>query len=166
MIARELFKEIMAAAPGPAAVVTAFDDRGRPNGLTLSAVCSVSMEPPLVLVCLDRGSNTLAAILESRSFTINYLADGRDALAMHFATKSAHKFEDLPWARPMSDVGGPVLTDDAAAYAACELSETVEGGDHVVVIGAVVDGSVATEHHALAYARRKFFSGRYLDAAV
>ncbi|MCG3754047.1 flavin reductase family protein [Amycolatopsis sp. Poz14] len=165
MIEAELFKAVMAAAPGPAAVVTAMSADGEPCGLTVSAVCSVSLDPPLALACLDRGSNTLAAVRDSRAFTINYLAGGREELAMSFATKSDRKFDRANWTRPGAGAGGPILADDAAAYAVCRLEEIVEAGDHVILVGAVVEGGVAEEHHALAYARRAFFTGAQPDGA-
>jgi flavin reductase (DIM6/NTAB) family NADH-FMN oxidoreductase RutF len=159
------FKAIMAAAPGPATVVTSRGTDGIPQGLTVSAVCSVSLDPPLVLACLDLGSNTLSAVRESGEFTINYLAHDCEAVALHFATKSAEKFADRTWAEPESGVGGPILSDHAAAYAACQVQEIVPAGDHVVVVGAVLEGAARDEFHALAYARRRFFTGQHLDVA-
>ncbi|WP_033294119.1 flavin reductase family protein [Amycolatopsis jejuensis] len=161
MIEPELFKAVMAAAPGPAAVVTAIGADGMPCGLTVSAVCSVSLDPPLALACLGRESNTLAAVLAGRAFTINYLAGGREELALHFATKSDRKFDRASWTAPAGGTGGPILGEDAAAYVVCRLEETVEAGDHVILVGAVTEGGVVEEQHALAYARRAFFTGRH-----
>src|ERR1700733_4420338 len=128
MIDGETFKAIMAAAPGPATVVTSRGADGIPQGLTVSAVCSVSLDPPLVLACLDLGSNTLRAVRESGEFTINYLAHDCEAVALHFATKSTEKFAGRPWAEPASGVGGPILREHAAAYAACRVQEMVGAG--------------------------------------
>lgn len=154
----ETFKAIMAAAPGPATVVTALGADGRPQGLTVSAVCAVSLDPPLALVCLDLGSNTLRAIQESRAFTINYLAHGREELALRFATKSETKFDEQAWTTPAAGLGGPVLSEATAAYAACRVEQIVAAGDHMILIGAVVEGAAVDEHTALAYARRRFFA--------
>ncbi|AHH17444.1 flavin reductase-like protein [Nocardia nova SH22a] len=158
MIDQQLFKKIMACAPGPATIVTATGADDRPQGLTVSAVCSVSMDPPLVLVCLDLGSNTLTAVRASNAFTVNYIADGREHVALDFAVKSDSKFDSHTWARPAGTVGGPILTDHCAAYAACRVEQIVAAGDHVIVVGRVVEGD-AGDRHALAYARRAFFTG-------
>lgn len=159
MIDETLFKGIMACAPGPATVVTSQGAAGDPQGLTVSAVCSVSLRPALALACLDLGSNTLRAVRESGAFTINYLAHGREDVALHFATKAADKFDGHVWSAPEGGVGGPVLVEDCAAFAACHVEQIVDAGDHVIVVGAVVEGAVRDEHHALAYARRRFFAG-------
>ncbi|MBF6245662.1 flavin reductase family protein [Nocardia elegans] len=158
MIDQQLFKKIMACAPGPATIVTAIGPDGRPQGLTVSAVCSVSLDPPLLLVCLDLGSNTLAAVRATDAFTVNYIADGREHVALDFAVKSETKFDSQPWTRPAGAIGGPILSDHCAAYAVCRVEQIVAAGDHVIVVGAVVEGD-AGERHALAYARRAFFAG-------
>jgi flavin reductase (DIM6/NTAB) family NADH-FMN oxidoreductase RutF len=166
MIDRATFKDVMATAPGPVAVVTATGADGKPRGLTMSAVCSVSLEPPLALACLDLRSNTLRAVRESDSFTINYLAHGCDDLARHFATKVEEKFDRCRWTAPPDGVGGPILNHDAAAYVVCRVRELVEAGDHVVVIGDVVGGSARDEAHAMAFARRQFFTGMQVQAEL
>ena len=158
MVSASLFKDIMAAAPGPVAVVTAFAADGSCQGLTASAVCAVSLQPPLLLVCLDHGSNTLAAIVETGSFTVNYLAQGQDAVALHFAGKSPTKFAGRRWGRADCGLGGPVLSGCLAAHAVCRIRRTLTAGDHVIVLGEVAEGWASPDMHALAYARRKFFS--------
>lgn len=155
---RQTFKEIMAAAPGPATVVTATGADGRHQGLTMTAVCSASLEPPLVIVCLDHASNTLRAVRESGSFTVNYIAQGHEAVAMQFATKSDGKFADVSVDTCDHGLGGPILREHSAAHAVCRVEQLVEAGDHTVVIGVVVDGAAHDTRHVLAYARRTFFS--------
>lgn len=162
MIERDQFKAIMASAPGPATVVTALAGDGTPRGLTMSAVCSVSLEPPLVLACLDRGSTTLSAIRESDAFTVNYLRDGREQVALDFANKSDAKFEGRVWELPRSGVGGPLLLEHDAAYVVCKVAELIEAGDHVIVVGEVREGGVLGEHPVLTYAQRRFFAAAVL----
>lgn len=147
----------MARAPGPAAVVTAFTKDGIPCGLTMTAVCSVSLAPPLALACLSHTSNTLAALKESEAFSINYFTEGAEDLATNFAKKSSSKFGDTEWSRPQRGVGGPLLSG-IAAYAACKVVNIFDAGDHAVVIGEVVEGAVRPGTVALAYADRRFFS--------
>lgn len=158
-IGGDAFKAIMAAAPGPVAVVTAFDGDCTPCGLTMSAVCSVSLEPPLVLVCVATSSNTLAAIQETAAFTVNYLPVGGESTAMNFASKTAQKFESVSWNFPENGIGGPLLAEHAA-YAACRVIQSIEAGDHVILVGEVVEGAIQSDRSALAYANRRFFSSQ------
>ncbi|MCX6398380.1 MAG: flavin reductase family protein [Propionibacteriales bacterium] len=152
------FKAIMASAAGPATVVTAMTGAGQPRGLTMSAVCSVSLEPPLILVCVDRGSATLGAIRESGSFTVNYLRRGSEQVALEFATKSADKFVGRAWEPAASGLGGPILADCNAAHAVCVVTDLIDAGDHVIAVGQVREGGVREDHAVLAYARRQFFA--------
>src|SRR3989440_8045725 len=96
----QLYREIMACFPTGVAIVTAHEAGDRPRGLTLSAFCAVSLDPPLVLVCVDKGSNTLPALRESGGFTVNFLAGGREHLAVLYASKAEEKFDDIAWRRP------------------------------------------------------------------
>src|SRR5215472_10756173 len=96
----QLYREIMACFPSGVAIVTAHEAGTRPRGLTLSAFCAVSLDPPLVLVCIDKSSNTLPALQASGGFTVNFLAGGREHLAVLYASKAEEKFEGIAWRRP------------------------------------------------------------------
>ena len=146
----------MAHFPSGVVIVTAFGEDGRPRGLTVNAFCAVSLQPPLALACVDKQSNTLPAILHSRGFTANILAAGRERLARLMATKSDRKFEALDWTRPAAG-GGPLLEQDVAAYAVCNVTETIEAGDHWIVLGQVVDGAQMNGVQPLVYGRRDYF---------
>jgi flavin reductase (DIM6/NTAB) family NADH-FMN oxidoreductase RutF len=152
----QLYREIMACFPTGVAVVTAHESGDRPRGLTLSAFCAVSLEPPLVLVCIDKGSNTLPAMRDSGGFTVNFLAGGREHLAVLYASKADEKFQDIVWRRPDIPEGGPVLHEDSAAYAVCITRQAIEAGDHWVFIGEVRDGAVIDGRLPLVYHRRAF----------
>ena len=130
----------MSSFPSGVVVLTAFGDDGRPRGLTVSAFCAVSLQPPLALVCIDKTSNTLPAVQHTGGFTANILAAGREGLARTMATKLTDKFDGLAWQRPQSPVGGPILEDDAAAYVVSALRDTIEAGDHWILIGLVTEG--------------------------
>jgi flavin reductase (DIM6/NTAB) family NADH-FMN oxidoreductase RutF len=134
------FREVMSSFPSGVVVLTAFGDDGRPRGLTVSAFCGVSLAPPLALVCIDKTSNTLPAVQHTGGFTANILATGREQLARRMATKLTDKFDGLAWHEPESPIGGPILTSDSAAYAVCTLRDTIESGDHWVLIGVVTEG--------------------------
>ena len=146
----------MSSFPSGVVVVTAFGDDGLPRGLTVSAFCAVSLQPPLALVCVDKSSNTLPAVQRTKGFTANILAAGREALARRMATKLSDKFEGIAWRRPDSAVGGPILSEDAAAYAVCGLKETIEGGDHWILLGTVLEGDHQEGVPPLVFSRRGY----------
>lgn len=155
----EQFLEVMANFPAGVAVVTALDRDRRPAGLTISAFCSVSREPPLILICVDRGSATLPAIQVSEKFTVNFLSEGREPLARSFATKEPDKFAGLSWRHPEElPGGGPVLHEDTVAHLACVVDQAVEAGDHWVFIGRVIEAAVEEGARSLLYHRRNFSS--------
>jgi len=114
-------------ATGVAVVTT----RG-PAGLTTNAVTSLSLDPALVLVCLDRGSRTLAAVREHGRLAVNVLSAGQREIAVRFSGKAAHaeKFRDVAW---HEEAGVPVL-DEAVAWVAGPVTELLPGGDHEIAI--------------------------------
>src|ERR1700682_3548759 len=128
------FREVMASFPSGVVVLTAFGDDSLPRGLTVSAFCAVSLAPLLALACIDKTSNTLPAVQRTGGFTANILAAGREQLARRMATKVADKFDAIAWRRPDHE-GGPILHVDIAAYVVCRLKETIEAGDHWILIG-------------------------------
>jgi flavin reductase (DIM6/NTAB) family NADH-FMN oxidoreductase RutF len=156
VIEPQRFREVMSAFPSGVVVLTAFGEDGRPRGLTVSAFCAVSLEPPLALVCIDKSSNTLPAVQHTGGFTANILATGRDALARRMATKLSDKFDSLEWRRPDTKVGGPILGADTAAYAVCALRDTIEAGDHWVLIGQVTEGDRSEGVAPMVFSRRVY----------
>lgn len=157
MIDAHRFREVMASFPSGVVVLTAFGDDSLPRGLTVSAFCAVSLQPPLALACIDKTSNTLPALQQAGSFTANILAAGREQLARRMATKLSDKFDGIAWRRPDSAHGGPILEEDCAAYAVCTLKETIEAGDHWVVIGEVVEGAHREGVAPMVFSRRGYF---------
>ena len=95
MINRERFREVMASFPSGVVVLTAFGPDSLPRGLTVSAFCAVSLDPPLALACVDKTSNTLPAVQHAGGFTANILAVGRDQLARRMASKLSDKFDGI-----------------------------------------------------------------------
>lgn len=151
-----VFREVLATFPAGVVVVTAAGPAGIPAGLTVSAFCSVSAEPPLVLVCIDKGSNTLPAIQHAGAYTVNILAAERQGLALTFASKQGDKFASVAWESTRLVGGGPILHEDAAAHAVCVVREAIEAGDHWVFIGEVVEAAVTANPSALLYHQRTF----------
>ncbi len=133
-------------------VVTTHDGSGRCYGLTANAVCSVSLDPPLVLVCVDKGAESHPAFGLSQAFVVNILSDGQEDLSRHFAVSGGDKFVDMPCRS--GGTGAPIL-DGALGYVECRVVATHDAGDHTIYIGEV-QGAAAREGHPLL-----FFRGRY-----
>ena len=147
----------MSTFPSGVVVLTAFGKDSLPRGLTVSAFCAASLNPPLALACVDKTSNTLPAVQHAGGFTANILAAGREQLARRMASKLTDKFDGIGWRRPESDRGGPILEADSAAYAVCTLKETIEAGDHWILIGTVVEGAHDANVSPMIFSRRGYF---------
>jgi flavin reductase (DIM6/NTAB) family NADH-FMN oxidoreductase RutF len=154
-IDRQAFFEVMASFPSGVAIVTTVAPDGVPRGLTTTAVCSVSADPPTIVVCVDRGSRTLAALRASRRFVVNFVGEGRSELCMLFASKQEDKFARVSW-QPTAD-GMPLLNEDVLAWAECTTVRELEIGDHVLLVAGVEDGGVQHElEPPLMYYRRSW----------
>ena len=143
-------------ATGVTVVTTVAD--GRAAGMTASAVCSVSLQPVLLLVCISNRLPTHEALQNSRRFVVNVLAEGDDHLARRFATPAPNKFEGVVL---RDDFDFPVLSD-AMAYFICDVHERFPGGDHSIFIGEVKDCGFDSSRKPLLYFRSAF--GRIEDA--
>lgn len=145
-----MFRDSMSRFPSGVTVVTTVDDAGRHWGFTASAFCSLSMAPPLVLVCLADSADCSAAFREADSWVVNVLARDQAPLARRFATKGADKFgggefEALPTGLPM--------LRDAALSLVCDVYERYPGGDHTILVGEVVDLRLNDRESLVHYAR-------------
>jgi len=105
---------------------------------------------------LQAAGSTLPAVQHTGGFTANILAAGREALARQMATKVTSKFDAIKWRRAESPIGGPVLDDDAAAYAVCTLKDTIEAGDHWILIGLVTEGAAREGVVPMVFSRRGY----------
>jgi len=132
------FRDVMGHFATGVAVVTTEG----PSGMTANAVCSLSLDPLLALVCFDNGARTLGAVRESGRFGVSVLAAGQEDLARRFASKlpEAEKFDGVAWTE---HDGIPVL-GGALAWVGCTLHELLAGGDHTIGIGAVVAAETGT----------------------
>jgi flavin reductase (DIM6/NTAB) family NADH-FMN oxidoreductase RutF len=128
-----LFRSVFAQLPCGVSVVTTLTPHG-PRGLTASSVCSVSLDPLLLLVCINNRSQTLSALLESDRFAVNILRREQTDLSARFAAAHcADRFQGL--GHEVVDEA-PVLSD-ALAWLTCRVEQALPGGDHTVVIGRV-----------------------------
>lgn len=160
-IDRLAFFGIMSSFPSGVTVVTTVDADGRPVGLTSTAVCSVSADPPLLLVSVAETSQTLPSLTAVGRFAVNILQADAAEVSNRFAARGDDKFVDVPWSPSPS--GMPILDAHAVAWADCELETELPAGDHRLLVGAVIDGGTAIDRAPLVYFRREY-SG-LIDAA-
>lgn len=152
------FRKIMGHYPTGVTIVTAIGRDGAPVGLTANSVTSVSLDPPLVLVCVSEKSSSLGAILAHGSFTVNILGAGAASMAVRFAEeKRRDRFRNVAFS--VRGGGGPVL-EGAVAWMTCGLYRTFEAGDHVILVGEVNDGEAAGGDPLV------FIRGRYENLAT
>jgi flavin reductase (DIM6/NTAB) family NADH-FMN oxidoreductase RutF len=137
----DLFRAVLGSFPTGVTVVTTVDAAGLPRGLTSNAICAVSAEPPLLLICIDKRSASLPTLVDSKWFVVNFLAAGRGELATRFASHDVDRFADVRWAPALAAAGCPVLVDDIVAHAECMLVQMIDAGDHFVLIGHITAGS-------------------------
>jgi flavin reductase (NADH) len=150
------FLAIMSALPTGVTIVTTIGRDGTPRGLTCSAVCSLSKEPPLLLVCIHRHSSALQEIKHTGRFTVNFLRESREAISALFATPVDSRFESIEWART-DRFGLPWFPRDTTAHAECDLVQAIDAGDHTIVIGAIVSGKARDDSYPpLMYWRRRY----------
>ena len=129
----------MATVAAPVTVVTTLH-RGVPHGTTVSAFASLSLCPPAVMVVLDRRSELLTLIRHSGRFGVNVLEHAQAALALTFARKGTDKFDGVQW----EACGGMPRLPGALSWLNCAVTGFVDGGDHVVAFGSVLDAEAAT----------------------
>lgn len=148
-------RPLMAGFPSGVGVVTTFAGDGSPRGMTCTSLCSVSLDPPILLVCLGTGSNTLKAVRESGSFAVNLLhARGRPAAEL-FASGAPDRFDRVVWRAGAYDAG-PHLTEDAHIIADCSVVGDQVVGDHAVLMGEVRAAVPVRRERPLLYGLRRF----------
>jgi flavin reductase (DIM6/NTAB) family NADH-FMN oxidoreductase RutF len=137
-------------------VITTRDENGRPFGLTANAVTSVSLTPPLILVCVDKTADTYPYFERSKVFTVNILSDTQEGVSRRFATTGIEKFEGIGYHR--TETGCAVL-DDAVGHIDCRIVDSYDAGDHTIYMGEVL-GADANDVPPLL-----FFRGGYRKLA-
>lgn len=147
-----LFRQALAAVASPVTVVTTMTEGGTPAGTTVSAFMSLSLEPPMVVISLDRASTLLGHLSPGTHVGINVLAAHQDGAALCFARKVEDKFDGVAW---HLDAGLPRL-DGSAAWLACEIDSLIDGGDHIIATAFVAHADVADAAPPLVYYRRTF----------
>jgi flavin reductase (NADH) len=147
-------RPFMACFPTGVSIVTAVDG-DIPWGMTCTSLCSVSLDPPVILMCLRQESPTLRAVLGSGAFSINLLGGDARATASLFASGAPDRFERVAWYQPYLP-GGPHLIADAMAVADCLVADHKRVGTHTVVFGEVQRVTSLSGAAPLLYGQRQF----------
>jgi flavin reductase (DIM6/NTAB) family NADH-FMN oxidoreductase RutF len=150
-VGAEAFRDAFSRVPAAVSVVTTMNDEGRPHATTVSAFCSLSADPPLILVALAQSSDLLRCLRSNERFGVNVLAVGQETIGRGCAQKGFDKLADIPW----YEADGLPRLEGGAAWLACDLHDLLPGGDHEIVIGLVTACSAA-EREPLLYHRRRF----------
>ncbi len=147
-------KQVMRIYPQGVTVVTAVLPEG-PTGMTVSSFTSVSLEPPLVLISIAKSSALHAAILEAKSYAINFLADDQKSVSDRFAgrTEKSDRFEGIRFTRGVT--GSPIITGARAALE-CRPWKVYEGGDHSILVGEVVSARTMNSKRPLVYYSQQY----------
>jgi 3-hydroxy-9,10-secoandrosta-1,3,5(10)-triene-9,17-dione monooxygenase reductase component len=130
------FREVCSRFTTGVCVVTSLGEDG-PSGMTANAIASLSLEPPMMIVCFDLGARTLTAVRASGRFAIHFLAHDQESIASRFASKRPErdKFANIEWSERQ---GAPALAGCVGGIC-CELRELLPGGDHLIAVGEVLD---------------------------
>ncbi|HEU5193127.1 MAG TPA: flavin reductase family protein [Methylomirabilota bacterium] len=135
MIGADDFRKVLSHFGSGVTVVTASDGDKRPTGLTCSSFASVSLDPPLILVCVDHKAQSFPALRDHGRFAVNILSSGQEAVSRRFATsKITDKFDGV--SHVVTDLGLPLL-DGALAHLECTTVSTHVEGDHTIFVGRV-----------------------------
>ncbi|MER6070991.1 flavin reductase family protein [Streptomyces sp. NPDC001817] len=147
------FMRAMARVPGPVVVTTTVDESGRRWGFTASSFVSLSLAPPLVTVSLGKKASTHAAFTVADHFMVNVLAEDQADVARRFATSGADRFaagDTVPLERGLPGV------PEAVVRLVCRMHDVVDGGDHSILVGRVLDCATAAGRAPLVYVDRGF----------
>ncbi|MGW2048913.1 flavin reductase family protein [Streptomyces sp. NPDC001858] len=156
------FREVLGNFPTSVVAITTVDGEARPHGMVVGTFTSVSLDPPLVSFLADRSSTTLRTIRAAGRFCANALAGNQERLSRQLATGPAgQRFEGAAWSA--SALGTPVL-DGVVAWVDCTVEQSVEIGDHLLVVGRVHDLRVESLKTPLLFFRGGY--GDYLASAT
>lgn len=148
----DAFRALLGRFATGVTVVTTTDDAGQDHGMTVSAFSSVSLQPPLVLICIEHTASAHDALVSARFFVVNILASTQELLARHFAEQGTVRFTGVGFTR--GERGAPVL-DGVLGHIECRRTTVYEGGDHSIILGETETAAVG-EGEPLLYYRGGF----------
>jgi len=157
MLGADTFRSVIGRFASGVTIVTAVDDAGTDHGMTATAFASLSLIPPLVLVCVDSAATMHGVLERATHFAVGFLASGQEELSRRFGSGEAHRggipeperFDGVGYSR---GVGGVAILNDVLAHIECRVHDRHVAGDHMIVIGEV-DSAVAHDERPLLYYR-------------
>jgi flavin reductase (NADH) len=151
----DAFREAMSLTASGVAIITAMDLEKGPRGFTCTSMCSVSLVPPMLLVCAHHRSRTLEAARSSGYFAVNALHSAAKPVAELFASAETDKFGRVNW-RPGPAAGLPWLDDVTTVFVECSVAQCHPAGDHYVLVGLALSAQLARGWPPLAYSCRSY----------
>ena len=148
------FRKALGAFVTGVTVVTTRQPDGSPRGFTANSFSSVSLDPPLILVCIGKSASSYPVFSETTHFGVSVLAEDQKPVSSVFASKAPDKFEQVAW--HAGRTSSPII-DGAAAWFDCETHQAIDAGDHVILLGRVVDFS-HTPASPLGYCRGAYLT--------
>lgn len=133
-IERNELRRVMGHFATGVTIITTVSKDGQPFGLTANSFTSVSLEPPLVLICVDKKAESYPHFEESRVFTVNILNNEQESLSRKFAVSGGDKFRGIAY---HTGANGVPILDGALAYLECKLYSAHDGGDHTLYLGEI-----------------------------
>lgn len=149
----DIFRSALSRFASGVTVVTTKDASGNPHGITVSAFCSVSLDPPMVLICIEKTTGSHYAFPESGRFVVNVLSEGQKHISERFASQLDEKFGAIEMT---VNVDGIPLLSGCLATLECRVRHAFDGGDHSIFVGEVENATVA-DGDPLVYFRSNYF---------
>ena len=134
-------------------VVTCIDEIGQPVGLTANSFTALSLDPPLLLVCVAKSTASAGTFGDTRDFAVNVLQTGQQPASITFSTRVEDRFGCTEWT--MGEHGAPVLLDSLSVFE-CRRDAVHDGGDHFILVGKVVKATFHTGLDPLLYFRGSY----------
>jgi len=144
----DAFRAVMGRFASGVTVVTATDEAGSAYGMTVSAFASVSLLPPLVVMCIDHVASLHDTLANAPFFAVNILASSQEPIARRFADTGAQRFEGIGYRNGENSV--PIL-NDVLAFVECKRVSSTEAGDHTIIVGETVAASMRDARPLLYY---------------
>jgi flavin reductase (DIM6/NTAB) family NADH-FMN oxidoreductase RutF len=138
-IEKNELRQVMGHFATGVTIITTLTKAAQLHGLTANAFTSVSLEPPLLLISVDKKAESWPAFEESRVFTVNILSDNQEGLSRKFAVSGGNKFEGVAYR--IGANGAPIL-DGTLAYIECTLYAAYDGGDHSIYLGEIQQAEI------------------------
>lgn len=136
MIDPKQFRNALGSYPTGVTIVTTVDANAQTRGFTANSFTSVSLDPPLLLICIAKTASSHDVFTKTQGFVVNILSESQKDISSLFASKAANKFEGCQWSN--SQNGYPVIAD-VVAYFDCKTFNKIDAGDHTILIGEVTD---------------------------